>query len=74
MLNLFNKKTQNSKKAFSPHDFIYKPIDSNPKVLGLEHNPNIMRITQSDISPTEWCRMEYMRMGAVANSKKWKGL
>lgn len=74
MLKLFNKKTQNSKKALSPHDFIYKPIDSNPKVLGLEHNPKVMRITQSDISPTEWCRQEHIRLGAVANSKKWKGL
>ncbi len=40
--SLFNRKrVYSSNTIVRPMDFKYKPINSNPKKLGLEHSPNI---------------------------------
>ena len=73
MLNLFNIKRVNNKTKLGPTDFKYEPIDSNPKRLGLEHNPKIRSTVESDISPTEWCRKQHILLGIKAEGK-WVGL
>ena len=45
--SLFNRKrVYSSNSIVRPMDFKYNPIDSAPKRLGLEHNPNIKSITE----------------------------
>ena len=73
MLNLFSIRRVNNKTKLGPMDFKYEPIDSNPKRLGLEHNPKIRSTVESDISPTEWCRKQHILLGIKAEGK-WAGL
>jgi len=73
---LFNRKKRvySSNSIVRPMDFKYNPIDSNPKVLGLEHNPNIKSVIEPPMSSTEWCIKEHNRFANSLLGKKWKGI
>lgn len=74
--SLFNRKRvySSTNTIVRPMDFKYNPIDSAPKRLGLEHNPNIKSITEPPMSSTEWCIKEHNRFANSLLGKKWKGI
>jgi hypothetical protein len=56
-------------------DFKYNPIDSNPKKLGLQHNPKVKSVVNPPITAAEWCLKNQIELGKQSYimyySKRW---